>query len=247
MTSSDSQKKTFYLVPYRDHHSSYRLYGITWRAWAQGPSFYLVSRHTINDRKISLHGPNPRYPDSSWFKIALDRTSDTSERVQRSVPLPYGNRDETKVITFPGRRVNKRALHVVRLRWTPDLFKVGAPPGAGPGDVKMRKTLAVGVLAAPPLGQALDVDFFLSNGSPYVPRRSKAERDNAIFGPIYNSIGQSLTAVVYRTSLKRNPTPEPLGGDQVPAPTSVWSTVRALQMFPHPHGHLHVQERLVPR
>lgn len=89
------------------------------------------------------------------------------------------------------------------------------------------------------------MDFFLSEGIPYVPRPIRAREDNAVLGPQINRVGQSLTGVVYCNSLKKHPTPQPLGGYHLPEIGEIWRCRRVLQAFPDPRGFLHVQERLV--
>lgn len=242
MTSKTFKKRAIYFVPRRTLAPNYNLYGLTWKVRSEGSSFYFVSRHEMNDRKISLHGPSEAHPDTSWFKLALDRTS--GDTVAGSQLLPYGTQEDIP-LSFPGRFVKKGVKHVVRFRWTADLFDLGAPPTHHPGRFKEGKTQKAVWLEAPPPGVALDVDFFLSIDTPYVPRPNRAREANAVLGPQVNEIGQSLTGVVYRNSLKRHPTPEPLGGLRLPEVVSIWDCRRALHAFKDPHGFLHVQERLV--
>lgn len=244
MTPKPVQERAIYFVPRRRLADNYNMFGLTWKVRAEGSSFYFVSRHQMNDRKISLHGPSASYPDSSWFKLALDQTNGDS--VANSVLLPYGDQIE-RPVSFPGYPIKKGIKHVLRFRWTADLFMVGAPPAPHPGAVKEPKTQVAAWLEAPPEGHALDVDFYLSEGAPYVPRPSRTRRANALLGPQVNKLGQSLTGVVYWNSLKKHPTPEPLGGLRLPEITEIWNCRRTLQAFRDPRGYLHVQERLVAR
>ncbi|WP_431790703.1 hypothetical protein [Kocuria palustris] len=244
MSPRPLQERAIYFVPRRRIAGNYNMYGLTWKVRAEGSSFYFISRHQMNDRKISLHGPSASHPDTSWFKLAIDQTS--GDRAASSELLPYGDEAEHPV-SFPGCPVKKGVKHVLRFRWTPDLFVVGAPPAHHPGAVKGPKTQAAAWLEAPPEGHALDVDFYLSDGIPYVPRPTRTRRDNALLGPQINRLGQSLTGVVYWNSLKKHPTPEPLGGLFLPEVTEVWDCRRAIQAFRDPRGYLHIQERLVAR
>lgn len=244
MTPKPIQERDIYFVPSRRHADHYYLQGLTWKVWAQGASFYFISRHEMNDRKISLHGPTERHPNTSWFKLALDRSSGDS--VVPTKLLPYGDQTD-QPLSFPGRQVKKGVKHVVRFRWTSDLFQIGAPPSHEPGKVKPSKSQVAAKLPAPLPGYALDVDFFLSEDAPYIPRSTRARRDNAVLGPQMNRLGQALTAVVYTNDLKRHPTPEQLGGLQLPAMTAIWECRRVMQAVRDPRGYLHMQERLIPR
>lgn len=243
MTPKPPQKRAIYFVPRRAFNPSYNIYGLTWKVRSEGSSFYFICRHEMNDRKISLHGPSTAHPGTSWFKIALDKTS--GDGVARSQLLPYGNQED-RPLSFPGRTIKNGVKHVIRFRWTADLFQLGAPPTYHPGKIKERKTQKAVWLEAPPPNSALDVDFFLSKGAPYIPHPNRAREDNAVLGPQINEIGQSLTGVAYRHDLRRHPTPEPLGGLRLPEITDIWEWRRALQVFGDPRGFLHVQERLVP-
>lgn len=116
MSPKPLQERAIYLVPSRVLAANYHLHGLTWKVRAEGSSFYFVSRHQMNDRKISLHGPSAAHPDTTWFKLALDRTNGDS--VGAGELLPYGDQTD-RPVSFPGRPVKKeegrQACHPIQV------------------------------------------------------------------------------------------------------------------------------------
>lgn len=252
MNKKQEAEKPYYLVVHRafpgkiSSKPEFSIYGLTWKLWADKHSFYATSRWEMNDHKLSLHGPSEAHPESSLFKYARHYDGGSSPRLSQSELLPYGRTRDTATV-FRGNQVRKGVFHVVRFRWTHDVFKFGAPPDRGPGVIrKPGKIQSVESISAPDDGFALDVDLYLSNGRPYNPRGDVPEDLRHPLPKIANGTDQWLTGLAQYHSLKRHPTPEPLGGNKVPSLDAPWLGGRALQVFPDPRGYLHMQEWLVP-
>jgi hypothetical protein len=86
-----------------------------------------------------------------------------------------------------------------------------------------------------------DVDFFVSSGVPYRPKR--ADIDNAVLGPLANEANQYLTGVSVRRSLLDDfhpPASLTLG-------RSVRGSVRGVAVGLDDQGFLWLVEQLIPR
>lgn len=161
-------------------------YGLTWRIWSRGTSFYIKTREPgLAQSKVSLHGPDPRHP-MPGFKFGLDSSVSDADAatVNLGSPLPWW---------FPGKPEVNDLTHVIRICVPAETLAPGKPNGADPGNPHTR-TFA-GLLEAPPEGSSALLDLYLSPGPPNFPIRAKLDRRNALIGPIVNSADQHLSGV----------------------------------------------------
>lgn len=171
-----------------------RGYGHAWKVWAHDTSFYVMGRHQgIDQIKVSLHGPRDASSDP-WLKMGQARKFADSETSNVDVrgQLPF---------TFRGENVADGVRRVLRVRTTWDLFDSDL---LGLGYQKRTSGRRLR-LEVPPPGYASDVDFFLSDGKPFIPGDTLAR--NALVGQLRNDAGQALTAICVRRALDRVPTP----------------------------------------
>lgn len=62
-TNMGTSEPTYFRVA-RSHPGNKIVGSYTWRLHAGGTSFYLKLRETLQDYKISIHGPDPRHSDA---------------------------------------------------------------------------------------------------------------------------------------------------------------------------------------
>lgn len=242
--ASNAHEWPLYFLPARQLPNGRYVAGHAWRAAARSTPFYLKTRVTLQDWKISLHGPDERYPNGPLFKYGPDKSFTPSEKDRGSVTTKWGDvtRDELR---FQGERITPTARRVVRLRWSWELFQNGAHTE----DASKRigpKHQGAKILKAPDAPNALDVDFFLSEHKPYWPNKKEIERKDAGMGPLCNTAGQYLTAVVMHHSLIRHPSPE-VGQKPFKLPTRISDRVRGASAVVHPDGYLFYEEVWMPR
>jgi hypothetical protein len=165
------------------------------------PDFYVVPRYApMSGVKVSLHGPKPGHPEP-FFKVEIDRDAMLkASEAGGMAHFPDGR------VTFPGRVMAPDVRHVVRLRWTPGLFRAGRPPAPTPGAI--RPGSLGHVLPIPEGPYATDLDLYVCQGRPWWPMEWKARLDNACVGPLANLAGDYLTGVSVRSSLRDKPTPD---------------------------------------
>lgn len=208
--------------------------GYVWRIWAGGTSFYLKPRDPrMGAAKLSLHGQHPegRQPG---FRLALDGSpADDLAIVEVGNFLPRW---------FPGRPWHAGASHVVRLRWTWDLFDSAVPSGPAAGDV--RASMSAFVAPPPSPGYAVDLDLYVWDRQPAWPGEAAARKDNAVLGPIRNAADQYLVGLIYRRAVPTNPAPPLAYG---PPPTSAEDTVRGHAACLDDQGFMWVIEQRMSR
>jgi len=171
-----------------------------WKIWWRGSDFYAVPRYApMSGVKVSLHGPRAGYPDS-LFKVEVDRNAMLkASEAGGMAHFPDGR------VVFPGRVVAPGVRNVVRLRWTPGLFRVARPPAPTPGVI--REESLGHALPIPEGAYATDLDLYVCQGRPWWPTEWKARLDNACVGPLRNLAGDYLTGVSVRSPLRDKPTP----------------------------------------
>ena len=233
-----------YFLPARKMKNGRYISGHTWRAAARSTSFYLKTRHLMQDWKISLHGPDERHPNGPLFKIGPDSSFTPSDKNRGSITTRWGDVTGDQ-LRFYGEQVSPTARRVMRLRWSWELFQDGAYTEDASKPVG-HKHHGAKILTAPAAPNALDVDFFLSDYQPYWPNEREVRRKDAGLGPLRNTANQYLTAVVMHNSLLRNPSPEP---DEKPfqLPPRISQRVRGFNSVIHPDGYLHHEEVWMPR
>jgi hypothetical protein len=205
-----------------------------WRIWPGNTSFYLKPLNAaLGTRKVSLHGPDDRHPRPG-FSFAPDASDGRNKPVAEAAEGLFTGR-----VWFPGREVNRRVRHVVRIRVPWDLFTSGSPSAVLPNMTLKRREL--GALIEPPgLLKAMDVDLFVCHGRPHWPRERRARADNAILGPLTNKAGQYLTGVIVERSLYGNPPPS---NAFAPEPANEEDRLRGLAVALDPTGFLWVLEQ----
>jgi hypothetical protein len=177
--------------------------GYAWRIGWRSTSFYIKPRYApIGGAKVSLHGPDERH-ERPGFKLDIDQSA--LPKVIAAEGLIAGT-EGWLPRWFAGRQVTPGARHVVRFRWSWDLFYPGVPSAPSPGTV--RDTDFAAVVAPPPVTVALDVDLYVGDSKPFWPTEQQARKDNACLGPLRNDAGQYLTGVVSRRSVLLHRTPD---------------------------------------
>jgi hypothetical protein len=205
-----------------------------WRIWPGNTSFYLKPLNAeLGAHKVSLHGPDERHPRPG-FSFAPDASDRKNKPVAEAADGLFTGR-----VWFPGREVNRRVRHVVRIRVGWDMFTTGSPSAVLPNMALKRREY--GALIEPArLLRAMDVDLFVCRGQPYWPRERRARADEATLGPLANKTGQYLTGVIVERSLYGNPPPS---NAFAPEPANEEDRLRGLGVALDPTGFLWVLEQ----
>lgn len=179
-------------------------------------SFYIKSlNRALQAAKVSLHGPDARYPGEDHYRFDLIRTPEMEvdpKFIKRSTRA--GGRwltDSAELPRyFPGRRITDNVDHVIRFSTGHDLFTAGAPPAGGSDHPKQKATMR-GLLPIPAEGRVVHVDAFLSRDAeagPYWPSEESVIRHHRSgLGFMTNSLGWKLSVVVYDRPVDREPDP----------------------------------------
>ncbi|OBH51292.1 hypothetical protein A5686_12330 [Mycobacterium sp. E2479] len=206
-------------------------------------SFYIKSQYLpLQTMKVSIHGtdPRPQHLGKQHFRLDVER----DHLVQAALDAGGGwgaDPGQYLPLDFVGREIDEHTLHIVRFSadWT--MFVKGVPSAPIP-QLQPGVTLhAVG--PAPPPGQVTHVDLYLSTGEPYWPDEQLARARNAGFGPIVNSAGMKLTAVVAKRSTQFEQ--DPLGDLVGDAPFE--DCVRGIAAKVDDTGLLWMCEKMMPR
>ena len=211
-------------------------YGLTWRIWSRGTSFYIKTREAgLAESKVSLHGPDPLHPRPG-FKFGRDASvqRELAAAVNLGNPLPWW---------FPGKQEVNNLTHAIRICVPADTLSDGAPNGGDPGQVRSR-TFA-GLLQAPSAGSSAMLDLYISAGAPEFPNRATLDARNAVHGPIQNRVGQYLsgvTRIVPNDRLQFPPIDVP-----VPTPSSGEDAVRGVRAAIAEDGVLWLVESVLSR
>jgi hypothetical protein len=213
-----------------------------WRLWWDRTSFYLTTRdqEMFANLKVSLHGPDDRYA-SPGLKIGFHRAVPGQE------PPPTNG---VLVISpnwlphwFSGHSISDAVAHVLRFRFSFDLFRRGYPSAPLPKEVK--KTAFAAVFPPPTWELAVtDVDFYLSKARPYWPLPSRARKNQARLGPLQSDAGDYLTAVAVHRSTIQQPTPLLA---QAPRPSGMEDRLRGISTTVDGNGVLWICERWMSR
>lgn len=187
----------------------------TWRLHSRGTSFYLKPRENLQDYKISIHGPDSRHREAGeMIKFSFDSSFKSSKSYKPSYTQSYGS-GENRSLIVKGKEIQPGVKHILRLRWTGDLFQDGAYGVQENKRIKQDDTALL--IPAPGPLQFVDLDFYLTSPGmlPYIPIKSMSTRDNAVIGPITNSVNQSLTAVAYcRSAVRYDSYEDPMKNQQ---------------------------------
>jgi len=177
--------------------------GYAWRIGWGRTSFYIKPRYAaLGAVKVSLHGPDIRHPRPG-FKVDLDASAISAVRTAEG---RFVATEGWLPRWFLGRSVKPGVVHVVRFRWTWDLFGPGLRSAPRPGPVKSRDF--AGLVPPPPVGDAIDVDLFVCEKRPYWPNERQARKDRACLGPLRNEAGHYLTGISVKRSVLLHPTPK---------------------------------------
>lgn len=161
-------------------------YGLTWRVWSAGTSFYIKTREPgLAESKVSLHGPDPRHARPG-FKFGRDTSvvGRPAAAVNTGDPLPWW---------FPGKDDANNLTHAIRICVPADTLVGGTPNGGEPGTVRSR--MFAGLLEAPPAGSSAMLDLYVSPGPPEFPNHQQLDQLHALHGPVVNTAGQYLSGV----------------------------------------------------
>lgn len=216
-----------------------RIYGFTWLIEWSTTSFYVKSTYKpMQTTKISLHGPDPNHFDKQHFRLDFEHVGPADKAIAaggawstHALQLP---------LYFEGKRINKRAVHIVRFSAEASMYAKGIPSAPAPSP-KAKATLHA-ALAAPPSGKVAHVDLFVSSVRPLWPNEKKVRADDAGMGPIVNSAGLYLTAVNYQVSSTAEPDPFGDVRDGLP----IDQCVRGIGERLDPSGFLWICEKMIP-
>lgn len=204
-------------------------------------SFYVKSTYKpLQLMKVSLHGPDPKHIGKQHFRFDFDHSKPAGKAAAAGGSWVSTNGVQLPLY-FPGRRVNKRTLHVVRFSAEGDLFAKGVP--TAPMPTAQQKATLHARLEAPPLSKVSHVDLFLSNVRPYWGNEAKVRSRDAGMGPLENSAGQYLTAINYQVSATKEP--DPFGDVRNGVPLD--ECIRGIASAVDPSGFLWMSEKLMPR
>jgi hypothetical protein len=181
------------------------LWGFHWLIEWSTTSFYIKCLHPgLQAAKVSLHGPDPQH-SRPHLRYDLERDQALVDRATRAGGRWSPNSDPPPYY-FTGRQVNDHAAHIVRFSGAWDSFVQGAP---GPGNSRgpRQKSTFRALVRAPERDHVAHVDVYLSFGDPYWPNEEAAREASAGMGPITNSIGMTLTAVVVHRPAALDPDP----------------------------------------
>lgn len=217
-----------------------KIAGFTWLIEWSTTSFYIKSMYKpMQTTKISLHGPDPNHIGKQHFRLDFEHPGPAGKAVAAGGGFSTGSLKLP--LYFDGRRVSKRAAHIVRFSAEADMYAKGVPSAPHP-PMKQKATLHA-VVAAPPPGKVTHVDLFLSNVRPYWPNEKKIRARDAGMGPIHNSAGMYLTAVNYHELATAEP--DPFGDVRGSVPLD--QCVRGIGERLDPLGFLWVCEKMIPR
>jgi len=206
-------------------------------------SFYIKSmHHALQGSKVSIHGPDDRYPGGQHCRFDVIRTPElevdqkSAERAARA-----GGRWLTDVgdlpLYFEGRQISDHVAHVVRFSWEHDVFIAGAEP-AGPSAWPKEKATMRVMLPVPEEGRVRHVDVFLSrSGEPYWPSGGLP------LGFMKNDLGWCLSSVTFDWPTAYEP--DPCGG--LRGDTPVDQCARGIAQVVDDTGFLWLCEKLIPR
>lgn len=190
--------------------------GWHWLLETSATSFYIKSMNqAMQGAKVTLHGPDDRYPGEEHFRFDVIRTPEMEvDQKAANRSARAGGRWLTDSSDFPwyftGRRIAENVDHVVRFCIERDVFLAGAPPAGGSGWPKAKATMR-GLLPLPAEGHVVHVDVFLScdgERGPYWPHPEEVIRAQcAGLGYMTNSLGWKLSAVVFGRPADREPDP----------------------------------------
>lgn len=204
-------------------------------------SFYIKSTYKpMQLMKVSLHGPDTKHIGKQHFRLDFDHADPAGKAVAAGgawvatdgLQLP---------LYFSGRPVNKRTVHIVRFSAESDMFIKGVP--SAPMPTPKQKATLHARLEAPPPSKAAHVDIFLSNVRPYWGDEIKVRNRNAGMGPIVNSAGQYLTAIIHHRYVAEQP--DPFGDVRQGAPLN--KCIRGIASKVDPAGFLWMCEKMIPR
>jgi hypothetical protein len=183
----------------------------------RGRDVYIKPAHpTLAAFKISLHGGRAELAPINFAYI--DRGSRrTVEEAGGAFLQATGEWAASKRPVLIGQKIYGGALHLVRLRWTWDLFLPGREPAPQP---RVRSGELACQIRLPARMRAVDVDLYVAPRRPYFPNRRRAEASDAVLGQ-FKYDGGYLTAISNHHHLAAIPTPQGLR----PVPTAVGEDV----------------------
>ncbi|BCO85914.1 MULTISPECIES: hypothetical protein [Mycobacterium avium complex (MAC)] len=204
-------------------------------------SYYVKSTYKpMQSMKVSVHCPDPKHIGKQHFRFDFDHADPARKAV--AAGGAWVAKDGLQLpLYFPGRPVNKRTLHIVRFSAEWDMFVKGVPSAPKPSP-KQKATLHAR-LEAPSQSQVAHVDIFLSNVRPYWGNERKVRDRDAGMGPIINSTGQYLTAIIYHRHVTEHP--DPFGDVRQGAPLD--QCIRGIASKVDPAGFLWMCEKMIPR
>ena len=217
-----------------------KIAGYTWLIEQSTSSFYVKAQYKpMQVTKISLHGPDPKHPGKHHFRLDFEHSGPAGKAIKAGGGWSIDG-SLTMPLYFPGRRVNKRTLHVVRFSAEWDMYIKGIPSAPTP-TIKEKATLHA-KLKAPPRLKVTHVDVFVSWVRPYWENESKARLRDAGMGPLKNSAGMYLTVLNYQRSVFAQP--DPFGDIRHGIP--IEQCTRGIAARLDPSGFIWLCEKMIP-
>lgn len=149
------------------------IWGYAWRLGWSATSFYLKPRYApLGALKVSLHGPDGRTDPERrpGFRVGLDRTA--VEKAGQAGGAWLAD-PSMQYRWFTGVEVRPGVKHVLRLRSSGYVFRLGAISAPAPGAIRASTQ---GYVADAPHGHdVVDLDLYLSNARPWWPENGKQD------------------------------------------------------------------------
>jgi len=180
--------------------------GDVWRFTAKSHDFYIDHSNGEETMHLSMHGPR-RHHSNHRFHIKVKREWAATAH-ELGVFAAHGIGKEG--FKFDGVAVSPDAYHVLRIRWTADILRRKYRQCAYAESVPEPTSQERGFLMSKRVGtgDCVDLDVFMSYGKPYISGGVRAQKDNAVLGPVANENNMWLSATCARRLQRDHPMPE---------------------------------------
>lgn len=182
--------------------------GNVWRFTGKKSDFYLDLGDGEEGFHLSAHGPNAEYSGLRFHLKVNTKVAATAH--ERGGFAMHGVPRKGRSINV--HEVSPNAYHVATVRWSSDILRRRYRKFAISSHLPEATSERPGRLMNKPVGtgEAVDLEIFVSLGTPYIHGGRRAERDKAVMGPIGNEAGMWLSATFTRRLERDHPTPESL-------------------------------------
>jgi len=214
--------------------------GYTWFIEAHGTSFYIKPTYTpMQVVKVSIHNPDADH-DGEYYRLDFVRTKIAQKAIRAGGG--WGAFGKSFPLEFSGRPVNKRTVHLARFSAEWSMFRRGMQ--RAPAPTPSAKATLNALVDAPVLGKVTHVDLYLSSVRPFWRNQeAKLRTRDAGMGPLRNSAGRYLTAVI--SQVDKSAEPDPFGDPSKGIPPE--DCVRGIAEGVDTTGLLWICEKMIPK